>query len=371
MLQERQQQQKPPAPSAKPVNPPADSSKSAPAPASTQKTGAAPAAGQDQQDQKADSLAAPTNPPAAPKTTPKNAGNSSFQSGIPEDSAPEIKIGVNEVNLIFTVTDKHGKFIKNLTKSDIHVLDDHKAVDSIRDLKSETDLPLRVGLLIDASNSIRDRFKFEQEAAIEFLNQIIRPQSDKAFVLAFDEVPDLQQDFTNDVGELKKALEQADPSSSTALYDATTNSLDRLKRGYLDKKVLLIVSDGEDNSSRHTLDAALQEAQRSSALIYAVGLLREEKPESAERDRQALLALTRATGGSALFPENLEDVESICTQIARDNRHQYTLAYYPTNSRKDGSFRSVRVHIVPPAGGDTISARTRTGYYAQRVSSGN
>ena len=105
------------------MDPPADSSKSAPAPASTQKTGAAPAAGQDQQDQKADSLAAPTNPPAAPKTTPKNAGNSSFQSGIPEDSAPEIKIGVNEVNLIFTVTDKHGKFIKNLTKSDIHVLD--------------------------------------------------------------------------------------------------------------------------------------------------------------------------------------------------------------------------------------------------------
>ena len=133
----------------------------------------------------------------------------------------------------------------------------------------------------------------------------------------------------------------------------------------------MIVSDGEENSSRRSLDAALQEAQRSSALIYAVGLLREEKPESAERDREALLALARATGGSALFPEDLEDVESTCTQISQDIRHQYTLAYYPTNSRKDGSFRALRVQIVPPPGSGNISARTRTGYYAQRVSSGN
>src|SRR5205814_5119950 len=274
VLQERQQQQKPPAPSAKPVDPPADSSKSAPAPASTQKTGAAPAAGQDQQDQKADSLAAPTNPPAAPKTTPKNAGNSSFQSGIPEDSAPEIKIGVNEVNLIFTVTDKHGKFIKNLTKSDIHVLDDHKAVDSIRDLKSETDLPLRVGLLIDASNSIRDRFKFEQEAAIEFLNQIVRPKTDLAFVLGFDTTAEVTQDFTNDNEKLSRGVRGLRPGGGTAMYDALYYACrDKLLKTTSpsgQRRAIILVSDGEDNQSRVSRDEAVEMAQRAEVIIYSI-----------------------------------------------------------------------------------------------------
>ena len=187
---------------------------------------------------------------------------------------------------------------------------------------------------------------------------------DEVFVAHFNDKYFFDHEFTNNTPELKKALEQAEPDSSTALYYATSKALNHLRSGYLDKKVLLIVSDGEDNSSHQSLDAALQEAQRSNALIYAVGLLREEKPESAERDRQALLALSHATGGSALFPETLDEVETTCKQIARDIRHQYTLAYYPTNTRKDGSFRSLRVEIAPPPGGGTLSARTRTGYYA-------
>lgn len=293
----------------------------------------------------------------------------------PQQKAPEpplqsgytIQRSVDLVVLHVSVTDEHGQFVPGLREENFRVFEDDSE-QKIAVLRQE-DAPVSMGLLIDNSGSMFDKREKVNAAALTFVKT--SNPDDEVFVAHFNDRYFFDRDFTNDIGELKKALEQADPSSSTALYDATTVSLDRLKSGYLDKKVLLIVSDGEDNSSHRSLDAALQEAQRSSALIYAVGLLREEKPESAERDRQALLALTRATGGSALFPENLEDVEFTCTQIARDIRHQYTLAYYPTNLRKDGTFRSLRVQIVPPPGNGNISARTRTGYYAQRVSSGN
>ncbi len=292
------------------------------------------------------------------------------QQNVPEpplQSGYTIQRSVDLVVLHVSVTDEHGQFVPGLREENFHVFEDDSE-QKISVLRQE-DAPVSMGLLIDNSSSMADKREKVNAAALTFVKT--SNPDDEVFVAHFNDKYYFDREFTNDAGELKKALEQADPSSSTALYDATTVSLDHLKRGYLDKKVLLIVSDGEDNSSHRSLDAALQDAQRSSALIYAVGLLREEKPESAERDRQALLALTRATGGSALFPEDLEDVESTCTQIARDIRHQYTLAYYPTDPRKDGSFRSLRVQIVAPPGSGTISARTRTGYYAQRVSSGN
>jgi Ca-activated chloride channel homolog len=293
----------------------------------------------------------------------------------PQQDAPEpplqsgytIQRSVDLVVLHVSVTDEQGQFVPGLNEENFRVFEDNSE-QKISVLRQE-DVPVSMGLLIDNSGSMADKREKVNAAALTFVRT--SNPDDEVFVAHFNDQYYFDRDFTNEAGELKKALEQADPSSSTALYDATTTSLDHLKRGYLDKKVLLIVSDGEDNSSHRSLDSALQEAQRSSALIYAVGLLRQEAPESAERDRQALMALTRATGGSALFPEDLEDVESTCTQIARDIRHQYTLAYYPTNTRKDGSFRSLRVQVVPLPGSGTISARTRTGYYAQRVASGN
>ena len=304
--------------------------------------------------------ARPAPPPPEPPP-PQNIPEPTLQSGY------TIQRSVDLVVLHVSVTDEHGQFVPGLKQENFRVYEDDSE-QKISVLRQE-DAPVSMGLLIDNSGSMADKLEKVNAAALTFV-KTSNPE-DEVFVAHFNDKYYFDRDFTNNVGELKKALEQADPDGSTALYDATSTSLDRLKRGYLDKKVLLIVSDGEDNSSHRSLDGALQEAQRSSALIYAVGLLREEKPESAERDRQALLALTRATGGSALFPENLEDVESTCTQIARDIRHQYTLAYYPTNTRKDGSFRSVRVQIVPPLGGGNIFARTRTGYFAQRMSSGN
>jgi Ca-activated chloride channel homolog len=293
----------------------------------------------------------------------------------PQQKAPEpplqsgytIQSSVDLVVLHVSVTDEHGQFVPGLKKENFRVFEDDSE-EKISVLRQE-DAPVSLGLLIDNSGSMGDKREKVNAAALTFVKT--SNPDDEVFVAHFNDKYYFDRDFTNDVNELKKALEQADPRSSTALYDATAASLDRLKSGYLDKKVLLIVSDGEDNSSHRSLEAALQEAQRSSALIYAVGLLREEKPESAERDRQALLALTRATGGWALFPESLEDVELTCIQISEDVRHQYTLAYYPTNTRKDGSFRSLRVQVSPPPGSGSISARTRTGYFAQRASSGN
>jgi len=302
----------------------------------------------------------PSPPPPEPEP-PQSAPESPLQSGY------TIQRSVDLVVLHVSVTDEHGQFVPGLKAENFRVFEDNSE-QKVSVLRQE-DVPVSMGLLVDNSGSMWEKREKVNAAALTFIKT--SNPDDEVFVAHFNDKYYFDHDFTNDIGDLKKALEQADPDSSTALYDATTTSLDRLKSGYLDKKVLLIVSDGEDNSSHRSLDSALQEAQRSSALIYAVGLLREEKPESAERDRQALLALTRATGGSALFPENLEDVESTCLQIAHDIRHQYTLAYYPSNSRKDGSFRSLRVQIVPPPGTGNISARTRTGYYAQRVSSGN
>ena len=271
------------------------------------------------------------------------------------------------VVLHVSVTDEHGQFVPGLKPDNFRLFEDDSE-QKISVLRQE-DVPVSMGLLIDNSGSMDTKRDKVNAAALTFV-KTSNPE-DEVFVAHFNDKYFFDQDYTHDLGQLDKALQHDEPDGSTALYDAAAASLDRLRSGYMDKKVLLIVSDGEDNSSQRNLAAALKEAQKSSALIYAIGLLREEVPESAERDRQALMALSRATGGAALFPENLEDVEASCNQIAREIRHQYTLAYYPVNTRKDGSFRSVRVEIIPPAGSGNISARTRTGYYAQRVESGN
>ena len=180
-------------------------------------------------------------------------------------------------------------------------------------------------------------------------------------------------DFTNDINEMKDALERIDARGSTALYDAVIGSLDHLKKGSKDKKVLLVVTDGVDNASRRTLENAVQEAQRSDAVIYAIGLFSDDdlkhNRSEMKKARRALTDLSMATDGLAFFPENVADTETICTQIARDIRDQYTLAYYPTNSAQDGSFRSVQVDVSAPRGLGKLSVRTRTGYYAHKTAS--
>lgn len=278
-----------------------------------------------------------------------------------------IRADVNLVVLHATVVDERGRFVPDLKEENFRVLEDR--IEQKLSLFKREDIPVTVGLVIDNSGSMREKRERVNIAALTFV-QTSNPD-DQVFVVNFNDdfYLDLDKDFTNDIGELKDALERIDSRGSTALYDAMIGSLDHLKKGTRDKKVLLVVTDGEDNASRANLDQTILEAQHSDAVIYTVGLLGKDK--SAKRARRALQAISQATGGLAFFPESVGDVEAICTQIAHDIRNQYTLAYYPSNARKDGSFRSVQVDVIPPRGRGKLSVRTRSGYYAQKETPGN
>lgn len=280
-----------------------------------------------------------------------------------------IRRDVNLVVLHATVLDDRGRFVPDLKQESFRVFED-RAEQKLAIFKRE-DIPVSVGLVIDNSGSMRDKRERVNTAALTFVKT--SNPGDEVFVVNFNDdfYLDTDKDFTNNVNELKEALERIDSRGSTALFDAVIGSLDHLKKGTKDKKVLLVITDGEDNASRKSLAQTVQEAQKSDALIYTVGLLSQESKRSAKRARQALTELSTATGGLAFFPEDVRDTEAICTQIAHDIRNQYTLAYYPTNTAKDGSFRSVHVDVIPPRGHGKLTVRTRTGYYAQRASAGN
>jgi VWFA-related protein len=298
-------------------------------------------------------------------------GGARAQQAAPAPKSDDYRIrrDVNLVVLHATVLDDRGRFVPDLKQESFRVFEDR--VEQKLAIFKREDVPVSVGLVIDNSGSMRDKRERVNTAALTFV-KTSNPE-DEAFVVNFndDYYLDTDKDFTNDLNELKEALERIDSRGSTALYDAVIGSLDHLKKGAKDKKVLLIITDGEDNASRKSLAATVQEAQQSDALIYAIGLLSQESKRSAKRARQALTQLAEATGGLAFFPEGVQDTESICTQIAHDIRNQYTLAYYPTNMAKDGSFRSVHVDVIPPRGRGKLSVRTRTGYYAQRASAGS
>jgi len=276
---------------------------------------------------------------------------------------------VNLVVLHATVIDQRGRFVPDLKQEHFRVLED-RVEQKLAVFKRE-DIPVTMGLVIDNSGSMRDKRDRVNAAALTFV-RTSNPE-DESFVVNFndDYYLDLDKDFTSDLSELKEALERIDSRGSTALYDAIIGSLDHLQKGTRDKKVLLVVTDGEDNASRKSLELTMQEAQQSDAVVYAIGLLSQESKRAAKRARRALTALAQATGGLAFFPEGLQDVEAICTQIAHDIRNQYTLAYYPTNMRRDGSFRNVQVEVIPPRGKGKLSVRTRTGYYAQKEAAGS
>ena len=273
-----------------------------------------------------------------------------------------------------TVLNDRSAFVPGLKEENFKVLED-KVEQKLSVFKQE-DVPVSFGLVVDNSGSMRAKRPQVNAAALTFV-KTSNPQ-DEGFVVNFndDYYLDTEHDFTSDLTELKTALERIDARGSTALYDAVIGSLDHLKKGTRDKKVILVVTDGEDNASRHSLENAVEQAQRNDAVIYAVGVFSDDDLKhdhrAMKKARTALSQLATATGGLAFFPEDVNDTEAICNQIARDIRNQYTLAYYPTNSTHDGSFRNLQVEIIPPRGSGKLSVRTRSGYYASRApSSGN
>ena len=279
----------------------------------------------------------------------------------PIQQSPPIHANVNLVLLHVSVVGADGQFFPGLAAQNFRVFEDG-AEQKVSVLRQE-DAPVSIGLLIDNSGSMRDKRPNVNVAALTFI-RTSNPE-DEAFVAHFNQNYsfDLDKPFTNNLGELGKALEETESRGSTALYDAILNSLDRLKAGYNGKKVLLIVSDGQDNSSHNDLQATLERVKRSDVMIYAVGLFTDEEPASAEHARHALTAITQATGGAAFFPDGAQQVADICTQIAYDIRHQYSVGYYPPNPG-NRTFRSVRVEVTPPQGTEPLSVRTRTGYFS-------
>ena len=294
----------------------------------------------------------------------------------PAQQAPPgyaIQRDVNLVVLHASVINARGQFVPGLRQENFRVFEDK--IEQKLTLFRQEDVAVSLGLVIDNSGSMRDKRTQVNTAALTFI-KTSNPE-DEMFVVNFNDdfYLDTVRDFTNDLNELKDALERIDSRGSTALYDAVIGSLDHLKKGHKDKKVLLVITDGLDNASRRSLENAVREAQRSDAVIYAIGVfsdddLRQNRGQM-RRARGALTELTTATGGLAFFPDSAEETEALCTQIAHDIRNQYTLAYNPTNTLRDGKFRSVRVDVTPPRGMAKLTVRTRSGYFPRGVSSGN
>jgi Ca-activated chloride channel family protein len=265
------------------------------------------------------------------------------------------------VNVIFTVTDKHGRFVKNLTRNDFRVLDDKKPQPSVVSFRSETDLPLRVGLLIDSSNSVRDRFKFEQEAAIEFLNQIVRPRSDKAFVVGFDTTAELTQDFTDNTERLSHGVRMLRPGGGTAMYDAiyfaARDKLMKTPESGPVRRAIIVLSDGEDNQSHVTREEAIEMAQRAEVIVYCISTNISGVKLHGDK---VMERIAEATGGRPFFPFKVEDVADAFTEIQDELRSQYALAYRPADLQRDGRFHSIDI----VADHKDLHVRTRRGYFA-------
>jgi VWFA-related protein len=288
-----------------------------------------------------------------------------------EPSGYAIQRDVNLVVLHASVINQRGQFVPGLSQESFRVLED-KVEQKVSFFRQE-DVAVSLGLVIDNSGSMRDKRTQVNTAALTFIKT--SNPADEMFVVNFNDdfYLDTVKDFTSDFNELRDALERIDSRGSTALYDAVIGSLDHLKKGYKDKKVLLVITDGLDNASRRSLENAVREAQLSEAMIYAIGIfsdddLRQNRSQL-RKAREALSELTMATGGLAFFPDNAGEIEALCTQIAHDIRNQYTIAYSPSNSARDGKFRTVQVEITPPRGMGRLSVRTRTGYFPR--SSGN
>jgi VWFA-related protein len=297
----------------------------------------------------------PAAPQPAPATPPAN--NS-------DDSNFKIVTSVNEVNLIFTVTDKHGNFIPNLKQSDFALLDDQKAPARISSFTQQTNLPLRVGILIDASTSIRSRFQFEQQAATEFLLQAIKSRSDRAFVMGFDSTPDVTQDWTNNLDGLQTGVTKLRPGGGTALYDAVyTACRDKLldiSRGQEPvRRAIVLVSDGNDNQSRAYVDDAIKMCQRAETIIYAIST--NWTPSRGKGD-DVLQKMAAATGGRAFFPPSVDEMALGFDSIEEELRSQYALTYTPADFRADGAFRTIYLF----ANDRRYQVRTRQGYFAPK-----
>jgi Ca-activated chloride channel family protein len=331
---------------------------------------------------------------STPNTAPQQQGVPPPKSPAPQsESSPQnqgkITQVVNLVDVLFTVLNRRNKLVPDLGKDDFKISDD-KSPQTIRYFSKQTDLPLRIGLLMDTSNSIRDRLKFEQDAATSFLFSVLRRTKDQSFVMTFDDEPSVLQGFTDDAGRLRDEIVKTRAGGGTAVYDAIyvacEKQLSHPPRPPGDqpdvvRRVMIVISDGDDNLSTHTRADAIEMAQRYSVVIYTISTstqwiqlsqtdaakLADRKMHLTEGDK-ILQDLAEETGGRAFFPYHVDDLDQSFQDIGDELRNQYSIAYIPTNSVLDGRYHKIRIEVPDHKG---YQVRARRGYYARANANSN
>jgi VWFA-related protein len=280
---------------------------------------------------------------------------------LPEQT---ISVDVNLVNLLFTVADRRGKFVTNLKKDDFKVFEDDK-LQTIQSFSSESNLPLTIALLVDTSGSIRDKLRFEEEAAIEFFYSTLQRGKDKALVISFDSGVDLLQDFTDDPEKLADKIRKIRAGGGTSLYDAIYLAINQKLAGQNGRHIVIVITDGDDNSSRVSLTETLEAAQKNDVSIYAISTNSTAFFGSKEQERgdKTLRKLAEETGGKAFFPLKVQDLASSFLDIHEELRSQYQIAYRSTNTKMDGTFRRIRVDVSDKR----YKARAKAGYYMPKA----
>jgi Ca-activated chloride channel homolog len=278
----------------------------------------------------------------------------------PDESLMTLRAAVNEVHLVFFVTDKHGHYVRDLTQQDFEIRDDHQPPQQILSFRSETDLPLEVGLLIDTSQSVRDRFQFEKEAASDFLKQILRPGYDHAFVMGFDQSPKVTQDFSDNAEKLAVGIRKLQPGNLTAMYDAIQyacrEKLLKQPQERAVRRILVLLSDGDDNASSATLQRTIDAAQQAEVSVFAIStsLVRSGGP-----GYKNLKSLAEASGGRSYVPIRIAEVADAFAAVQENLRSQYSVSYRAAHFMANGHYRSIEIEVKGRRG---LHVHCRKGY---------
>jgi Ca-activated chloride channel family protein len=314
---------------------------------------------------------APPPPPAAASTEPQTKPST---EPLPQQKTPAITSTTGLVHLVATVMDRHRDFVTDLDQADFKVLEDGTPQD-IRYFGRETDLPLRIGVLLDTSNSIRPRLDFEKDAALDFLQHVLRRNKDQAFVMTFDNEPEVIQDYTGDLALLTDAIRKQRAGGGTALNDAIYRAAEKLVNPPVPKganpeirRVLVVISDGNDNLSDHALSEAVDSTIRAEAVIYCISTntdwlaLDGDKPRKihVEGGDKVLEQFADQSGGRVFYPYKVDDLAQSFVDIGDELRSQYFIAYSPNNPQASGQYRKIDVQIDRKG----LQVRTRKGYYA-------
>ncbi len=324
------------------------------------------------------SAPASQEPEAGPQTQPKQNPGDAGQAA--QNKTPPIVSTTGLVHLVATVTDRRHNFVTDLERSDFKILEDSTPQD-IRFFGRETDLPLRIAVLLDTSNSIRPRLPFEQDAAIDFLDSVIRRNKDMAFLMTFDNEPEVIQDYTGDLALLTSAIRRQRAGGGTALNDAIYRASEKLMSPPLPKgpnpeirRVLVVISDGDDTLSDHALSDAVESAIRAEAVIYAISTntdwlsISGDKPHKMhiEGGDKVLQEFADQSGGRVFYPYKVEDLAQSFVDIGAELRSQYFIAYSPKNPEANGKYRKIDVQTDRKG----LAVRTRKGYYSVAPPSG-